>query len=536
VERFTESCVVGAAATIRELTVGQALAEAAMERPTLVGLIDGAEGGSARRRWTFAELYELAQQGAMHLLSEFTPGERIAIWAPSSAEWIQLYFSAALAGLTVVPLDPASRAKELGRVLAQAKVSGIYLAPTYRGTDLFSMLASVRRECPELRSARLLTDWRNAEPSGQANRALPTVDASHTSLILYPASSVATPKGAMIHHRGIINNAHFIANRLGLSPGEVWINQMPLFHIAGIQINVLGALTARASQLVCNFDPGKLLALIDEERVGVMIGAPTMFAKMLDHQEARHRDLHSLRILAIGGSVPCPPELAERLEARTGATLVSFWGMTEMGGMSLQTSPHDSYQDRTGTIGCALPCSDVRVADPCTDITLPVGKQGELRVRGYHQMKGYFEQPQQTSMLFDSTGWIRSGDRGWMDERGYFHLMGPMQELIIRGSEKIDPGEIEAVLCSHPAVQLTSVIGLPDPVYGQTVAAVVQTHPGMVVSEAALSTHCREVLAAYKAPSRIFFMERLPVLSSGQVDRRRLIEILFDGNVHGGIA
>ena len=303
---------------VLEDTVGDILREAAAEVPNQIALVAGVPEASARRRFTYAQMLEEAEQVARALLGRFQPGERVAVWAPNLPEWILLEFGAALAGVILVTVNPAFRMRELEYVLRQSAASGIFLVPEFRGNPMAAALSQVRPNLPGLREVIQFPDWADFLASGSPLQTLPDVSPTDTVQILYTSGTTGFPKGAMLHHRGIVNNARFCAQRLGVSPGEVWLNPMPLFHTAGCVLGVLGAVQSRATQIpIVAFDSGLVLDLIESERVTVSCTVPTMLIALMEHPDFGRRDLSSLRRVFCGGTL-VPAELVRRVESTLG--------------------------------------------------------------------------------------------------------------------------------------------------------------------------------------------------------------------------
>jgi fatty-acyl-CoA synthase len=352
---------------------------------------------------------------------------------------------------------------------------------------------------------------------------LPHVRPEDPSQIQYTSGTTGFPKGALLHHRGITNNARLIAQRLQAPSGGTWLNPMPLFHVAGCVINLLGALQTRAKQVLCPFDPGLLLELIESERGNSLVAASTMLIMLMEHPDFARRDLSSLRSLALGGML-IPPDLVRRAEATLGIPVGIVFGMTELCGIATQTRPDDLPEDRARTIGRALPQTEVKIVDLRTGEVVPPGTIGEICVRGYLVMTEYFEMPEATEATVERDGWLHTGDLGIMDERGYARIEGRVKELIIRGAENISPREIEDLLHAHPGVGGAAVIGVPDPLYGEQVAAFIRPAPGCSPTREELFAYCREHLAPHKTPRYWVFVEQLPMTPAGKVQKFLLRE------------
>jgi fatty-acyl-CoA synthase len=515
------------AGEILESTVGGVLRAAAETDPDRPALVDGVTARAAAQRMTYAELLGTAERAARALLERFEPGEHVAVWAPNTPEWIVLEFGAALAGIVLVTVNPAFRPAELTYVLSQSRSAGIFVAEEYRGNRMLEMLASVRGQLPALRETIALSGWTAFLATARDASRLPDVSAGAPAQIQYTSGTTGAPKGALLHHRGLTNNARFAFEVLGAGASDVCVSAMPLFHTVGCGMGVLGTVQARGSYvLVRGFEPGLMLELVERERANLMLAVPTMLVALLEHPEMATRDLSSLRVVASGGAI-VPPELVRSIEERTGARFAIQFGQTEASPVITMTSPSDSFDQRSTTLGRALPHAEVKVIDPATGATSPYGAVGELCARGYLVMSGYYEMPGETAKAIDADGWLHTGDLGSMDEHGYCRIEGRLKDMIIRGGENIYPREIENVLVEHPAVSEAAVVGIPDPKWGEQVAAFIRPAPGIAardVNLADLEAFIRERLAAYKRPRIWEIVEEFPLTASGKIRKHVLRE------------
>lgn len=519
--------------SVLELTVGDILRKAAAERPDQVALVGGMPELADRRHWTFAHMLEESERVARALLGRFQPGERVAAWAPNIPQWILLEFGAALAGVVLVTVNPAFRPRELEYVLKQSGAAGIFLVPEFRTNQMAESLAQVRPNLPQLREVILFPEWSDFLASGSPGQQLPAVSPDDAAQIQYTSGTTGFPKGALLHHRGIVNNARFCAQRLGVTPGEVWLNPMPLFHTAGCVVGVLGAVQSLATQVpVVAFEPGLVLELIESERVTVSCAVPTMLIAMMEHPDFKRRDLSSLRCVFSGGTL-VPAELVRRIESVLGVSFAIVFGTTECSPLLTQTRLDDDPDDKATTIGRALPQTEVKIADPATSETVPVGAIGELCARGYLVMKGYFEMPEATAAAIDSEGWYHTGDLASMDERGYCRVEGRLKDMIIRGGENIYPREIEDVLFSHPGVSEVAVVGIPDAKWGEVIGAFVRPAPGQTPSKEELVAYCRQHLAPFKCPQHWMFVETFPLTPSGKIQKFVLRDLFIREQTSG---
>lgn len=511
-----------AGVSLHELNVGEALREAAAAEPDRLAVIDPASG----RRLTYAEMLAQSQRVAHGLLERFSPGEHVAACVPNLPEFLLLQFGAALAGMVLVPVPPALRGRDLAHVLRASHAAGVFFSPEFRGASLTELIAQLRAELPELREAVSLDGWSAFLATAPADGELPEVDPGDPSQIQFTSGSTGAPKAAVLHHRGILNCARFAAADLELGRDDVWLACLPLCYIAGCAITVLAALQARATLVLCDFDPGLVLSLIESERATVILLAAAMVQMLLEHEDFSRRDLSSLRLVCVGGSA-IAPELARQAQAALGVPMTVMYGLTEACGIIAQTRIDDPEEDRVQTIGRPHPHVEVKIIDPWRGAEVPAGAAGELVVRGYFVMNGYLDLPEATREAIDSDGWLHTGDLAALDDRGYLRITGRLKEIINRGGRKIAPGEIEALLTSHPAVALTAVIGIPDQRLGEEIAAFVRLAPDATVTQDELARLCAGQLAPFKRPRHWIFLDEMPLTRSGKVHKPALRDI-FD--------
>jgi fatty-acyl-CoA synthase len=510
---------------IRDTTIGSVLRDAAARAPGKAALVDGDQD---RRQWTYAELLADAERAARALLTRFTQGERVAVWAPNSPEWVILEFAAALAGLTLVTVNPAYQGDELAHVLGDSEADGLFLAEAFQQRDMRAVLAEVRGRLPRLRDVLSFAGWDAFTATGDSaavkERPLPDVAPSSTAMVLYTSGTTGRPKGAVLTHRGLTNNARLAFEAGGIGPDDVEINPMPLFHVGGSALFTLGPVQATATQvLMPRFSPALELELIEAHRVTLLCGVPTMLMALLGHPDLAKRDVSSLRRVLTGGAFS-PPALARQVEAALGVTYMIGFAQTEAGCVISIATGADPADDRAETMGRPLPHAEARVADLRTGETARCGEVGEICARGYLVMRGYLNAPEATAAAIDAGGWLHTGDLGSMDDRGYLRIAGRLKEMIIRGGENIYPREIEEALIAHPAVADAAVLGVPDDYYGEVVGAAVRpaasadddgrAGDGLATE---LAEHCRARLAAAKVPVRWLVTGSFPMTASGKI-------------------
>lgn len=503
------------------MTVGDALRRAAARAPDRAGLVDANAHDGAR--WTYAELLAECEEVARALLTRFAPGERVAACTANGPELVLLQFGTALAGLTLVPLNPLLRRGELGYALRQSGAAGILVAREHRGHALAESVAALSADLPALRETIVAgEDW---EPllaeAARGPVALPHVDPGALAQIQYTSGTTGNAKGVLITHRGMTLTAEAFAAREHISDGAAWVNPMPLFHTAGNVLGTLGATWACAPHVVLAFEPARTLEAISVERAGLLSAAPTLLHAMLEHPAFAGADLGALEVVMTGGST-VEPSFVRRVESAFGARLSITFGMTETCGAAMVTDPDDSQADRETTVGRPLDHTEVRITDPDTGEEVAPGVTGELCLRGERITRGYHDLPEETAKAIDSDGWLHSGDLASMDRRGYVRVEGRLKDMIKRGGENIAPAEVEACLAEHPSVAEAAVVGLADERWGEVVVAYVRLAEGARPDVDALVAHCRERLASFKLPRRWAFVDAMPLTASGKVRRNEL--------------
>ena len=517
---------------VREVTVGQLLAEAADAVPDRVALIEGIPDASARRQWTYREFHHDAERVAKALAQRFEPGERVAVWAHNIPEWVLLEFGSAMAGVVLVTVNPAFREQEVQYVLSQSRAAGLFVVPDFRGNPMQAVAAQVQPQCPDLREIISFADWDDFVATADAfDGELPTVTPGDPMMIQYTWGTTGFPKGAYLHHRGLANNGAHTSDRMGISDGGVYIAVMPLFHTGGSVLGILGAVSKRATiVLVEAFDPALVLELFDTYDGTAMMGVPTMLIAMLEHPAFGDTDMSHVEAICSGGSL-VPEALVKRLESELGAPFTIVFGQTECSPVASMTKTTDSIQDKALTIGPPMPNVEVKIIDPETGETVPVGVIGEYCTRGYHVMTGYFELPEQTAEAIDADGWLHTGDLCAMDDRGYCTVEGRLKDMIIRGGENIYPKEIEELLFHHASVGEVAVVGVPDEKWGENVVAFLRPASGATIDTNELFTYMREHLAPHKTPREWIVLDEFPLTGSGKIQKYKLRDMWERGEL-----
>ena len=504
-------------------TIGENFNRIAATHAGREALVDRPTG----RRWTYAELHHDVLALAHGLLRlGIDQGDRVGIWAPNCAEWTILQYAAAEIGAILVPVNPAYRTDELGYVVNQAGIRLLVAAPSFKTSDYAAMIEDARPGCPGLRWVVLLgsAGWDAlSDPAGDpralaARQALLSPDDPVS--IQYTSGTTGHPKGAVLSHHNILNNAHLTGEILGYTERDRVCVPVPLYHTFGMVISNLGTISHGACLVypAPAFDPKATLSAVAEERCTSLYGVPAMFIAELAEPDFEAYDLSSLRTGAMGGS-PCPVEILKQVVDRMGIGGVTVvYGMTETSPVSAQTRTDDTLDRRVSTVGRVHPHVEIKIVDPVTGVTVPRGVPGELCTRGYSVMLGYWQQPGKTAEAIDPARWMHTGDLATMDADGYINITGRLKDMVIRGGENIAPREIEEFLHTHPDVRDAQVIGVPDARLGEEIMAWIRLRPGAPPMTAAdVRAYADGKLAHYKIPRYVRIVEDFPMTASGKV-------------------
>jgi fatty-acyl-CoA synthase len=540
---------------LREDTIGQALDEAARRWPDQEAVVSVHQGV----RWTYVELKARAEAVAAGLLAlGLEPGDRIGIWSPNKAEWTLTQFAAAKAGLILVTINPAYRLSEVEYTLNKVGVKALVAAEAFKTSLYADMVDSLAPEIAgsrpgSLEAARLpylrtvikiggdpRPGWLDFEAVAGLETAAsrqrlaeiePTLKAGDAINIQFTSGTTGLPKGATLSHRNILNNGFFVGEAIGLKPGDRLCIPVPLYHCFGMVMGNLGCLTHGAAMVYPSdgFDPAAMLEAVQAERCTGLYGVPTMFIATLGRPDFDTYDLTSLRTGCMAGS-PCPVEVMKQVIARmhmVGVTIA--YGMTETSPVSFQSAQDDSMERRVGTVGRVQPHLECKVVD-LDGNTLPRGVTGELCTRGYSVMLGYWDDLEKTAEALDSQGWMHTGDLAVIDEAGYGNIVGRIKDMVIRGGENVYPREVEEYLYRHPKVEDVTVVGVPDPRFGEELCAWIRLKPGEAATEVELIDFCKGQIAHYKIPRYLRFVDAFPMTVTGKVQkfviRKAMIEEL----------
>jgi len=478
-------------------------------------------------------------------------GDHVAVWLNNSDEWIFIFHGIAKIGAVLVPINTRFRTDDLAYVLGQSKSAFLithvrsgpieYLDMTRRVVALPSDGDDISdANFPKLRKVIVLGEdegpgvlsWRAAKATGAgidddalAARA-GAVDPATTALIFYTSGTTGFPKGAM-HRHNLIHNVEDRIRRMAITEDDVILNYLPLFHAFGFSEGALLSILSGARHIVTEtFDPNASVDLIEAERVSVIHGFEAHIKTVSEAQEARPRDVSSLRTgIFAAGPLSAVPILRRAAVTLAPIKPLTGFGMTEIwigAGLSALDDDDERRYESSGAPGQDY---EVRIVDPETGAPCGVGVEGELQVRGRYLMQGYFEKPAETAAAFAEDGWFRTGDAGYWRPDGYFRFVGRYKDMLKVGGENVDPMEVEGFLLEHAAVHQCAVIGAPDARLAEIPVAYVQRAPGGDIDEAAVIAYCRDRVASFKIPRHVVFVDDFPMTASGKI---RKVELRAD--------
>jgi fatty-acyl-CoA synthase len=510
-------------------TIGGLLRRAARDHGPNEALVSRSEN----LRWTYSEFERRVDELAAGLLrAGLRPADRIGIWAPNSSAWTLLQFAAGRAGLVFVTFNTAYQRSELEFVLRKVGCRALVLAQGYKQISYPALLETIDAPDLELRilingpardGYRLLQDFirpLTAEDAHSLEEAEGRLSFDDPVNIQFTSGTTGQPKGVTLTHHNIVNNGYFVGLRMGLMAGDRLCIPVPLYHCFGMVMGNLACVSHGATMIypAAAFDAFETLRTVEEERCTQLYGVPTMFIAELNHPKFSAFDLTSLRGGIMAGS-PCPNEVMRQVMERMHMRDVTIgYGMTETSPVSVQTRINDSVDHRVETVGQVMPHLEVKIIDDEGHV-VPHGAIGELCTRGYSVMRGYWDDPDGTRRVLDEAGWMHSGDLAMMDEISFVRIVGRSKDMIIRGGENISPREIEEFLYSHPDIVDVQVVGISDDKFGEEVCAWIVVREGAALDEDGVIAFCRGVIAHYKVPRYLRFVDTFPTTSSGKVQK-----------------
>ncbi|MFN3213377.1 MAG: class I adenylate-forming enzyme family protein [Henriciella sp.] len=505
------------------MTIGEMLRNSVAAAPDLPALKELGFDGEIGRTWTYKELLADAERLARALATRHEEGARIAIYANNVPEWVLLELACGLAGVILVTVNPAYQKRELKYVLEQSRSEAIYYVADFRGNPMQEIADSVCDEIPAITHRILLTDH-DALYAGADQGELRDPKPSDAVQIQYTSGTTGFPKGALLHHNGLVRNGVDTLTRGNLQPGDVFVHHMPLFHTTGCAILVLGGFGRQATMLLAPmFDPATVVRVIEREKARFILGVPTMLVALIHEVRQSGADMSSIECIISGGSM-VPPQLCRDAFETFGAAIQIVYGQTETSPVLTQAWHTDTEEDLTQTIGQPVAYTEISIRDPQSNKVIPIGEQGEICARAYSVMLGYNDNPEATAATIDSEGWLHTGDLRRMDPRGYVKITGRVKEMIIRGGENLFPAEIENAMLEHDAIDEVAVVGVPDEKWGEQVACFIRSESDHAFSAGELKAFVRERLSPQKTPAYWVQVTDWPLTGSGKIRKFKLAE------------
>ncbi|MFD5199084.1 AMP-binding protein [Streptomyces sp. NPDC058375] len=511
---------------------------------------------------SYRRLAELVRRTARSYLAVgVRPGDRVAVWAPNRLEFVLALLGAQSAGASVVPMNTRYRGHEAAVILRRSRASALVLANGFLGADFAAMLrdaategagtgeeagpgdrdGAVREPGPEGsgpvpglpwlrtvvdlgadRSVDGLLSWddfvarADEVPEEEGARIAREVSPDDLSDIMFTSGTTGLPKGVMSAHRQTIGTALVWAEGAALSHTDRYAIVNPFFHGFGYKTGVIASIAVGATiHPVATFDADRLLELIQEARISVLPGAPTLFVSLLDHPRLREFDLSSLRF-ATAGAATVPESLFRRMREELGFdTVAQAYGLTECV-VATRSRPGEDPAHVERTTGPAVPGIEIRVVGP-DGKDVAEGGDGEILLRGDNVMLGYFEDEEATRAAVDAEGWLRTGDVGRLDEHGCLKITDRIKDVIIVGGFNVYPAEVENALADHPQIAEAAVVGVPDARLGAVPCAYVVPRRGADPTAGDVIAYCKERLANFKVPRRVIVLSDLPRNASGKI-------------------
>lgn len=483
---------------------------------------------------SYEDLYHNARCAARALIAMGVhTGDRVAVWAPNVWEWVVAALGIQIAGGILVPLNTRFKGAEAMSILNRCQANLLFTVSGFLDINYLNML--IAQDLSE--DMRYITLRGNAEGaqgwsdfmalgdsvSDDALDARVATINSETQLdLLFTSGTTGQPKGVNTVHGQNIQVYDMWSNTVGLDMEDKYLIVNPFFHSFGYKAGWLSAIIRGCTIYpLVQFDLERVLECIQVNKISMFPGPPAIYQSILKHPNWREYDISSLR-LAVTGAASVPVDLIKRIQSDLGfERVVTAYGLTESCGTVTICRPGDSAERIAHTAGCAMPGVELRCVD--TDANdVPVGEPGELLVRGYNVMRGYYKDPEATAQAIDDEGWLRTGDVAVMDAEGYIRITDRIKDIYISGGFNCYPAEIENMLCDMPGVIQVAVIGVPDERMGEVGRAFVVGDGSVLLTEDGVMAWCRENMANYKAPRSVVLVDNLPVNAAGKVLKTEL--------------
>ncbi|MDR2368066.1 MAG: AMP-binding protein [Deltaproteobacteria bacterium] len=534
------------------MTMGQVLERNARNYPTEDALIYP----NRDRRYTWGSLNDEVDRLARALLAiGVKKDDRIAIWATNVPQWLTTLYASAKIGAILVTVNTHYRKAEIEYLLKQSESNYLFLMDSFRG---FSYVGALNEIAPEVAATPLGQEIKSealpflkkvvylgdVAPGGMMayedllkkaegvpqERLREIADGLHYDDIInmqYTSGTTGFPKGAMLTHQNIVTNGYWIGYHQGFRQKDRVCLPVPLFHCFGLVLGAMAALNHASAMVVLDiYSALDILVNVQKERCTALYGVPTMFITLLEQKSFSTFDLKTLRTGIMAGS-PCPIKtMSETIERMYMKDITICYGMTETSPVVSQTTKDDDIEKKTSTVGRAMPGVELRIVDPETWVELPDGEIGEVIVKGYVNMRGYYNLPEATAEIMDKDGWIHTGDLGKFDEDKYLIITGRWKDMIIRAGENIYPTEVEEAIRHMPGVSDVAVVAVPSKLHGEELGAfIIPDKKGQEITVRQVKAYLRPLIAGYKIPRFVTSVDAFPLTASGKIQKFKLREM-----------
>jgi acyl-CoA synthetase (AMP-forming)/AMP-acid ligase II len=496
---------------------------------------DGAAIVSEDERLTYADLAARVGAAARALIaSGVEPGDRVAVWAPNSPEWIVAALGVTTAGGVLVPINTRFKGTEAAYVLERSGARALFTVRGFLDTDYPALLASAGAELPALAHTILLSGepdqsaiaWDDfagrgrGVPDADVDARVEAIGPDDPSDVVFTSGTTGSPKGVVMTHGQTLRAYLDWCDWADLRPHDRYLIANPFFHIFGYKAGCLACLIRGATIFpLAVFDAGVVLEIVERERISVLPGPPTIYHSLLDHPDCARRDISSLRV-GVTGAADIPVELIRRVrEELPFERILTGYGLTEAGTVT-GCRPDDDFEHIATTVGVPWPGFEVRIVTDSGDAA--AGEPGEVVVRGETVTRGYLDDAEATAAAIDADGWLHTGDLGTIDDDGYLRIVGRIKDMFIVGGFNAYPAEIENLMLRHPRVAQVAVIGVPDDRLGEVAKAFVVLTPGPPIEAAAMVEWARGEMANFKVPRAVEFLDALPVNATGKIVKDEL--------------
>ena len=533
---------------LTNITVGQLLEEISGRYPThqAVKYIE------MEYNKTYYELNHEVDAYAKGLLGMgFTKGDHIAVWATNYPQWLVLMFATAKIGCVLVTVNTNYKQNELEYLLSQSDAKGLFICDGLKDIDCEKIIYGI---CPELatckpgklKSEKLpclkmicsfdnwyegMYNWSEVPRFGvlisdkefaEAKQACKPDDVINMQ---YTSGTTGFPKGVMLTHNNIVNNGRQIGDCMKFTHKDRLCIPVPFFHCFGLVLAIMASVTHGTTMLPLLFyTPMKVMHTVEYERATAVHGVPTMFIAILEHRDFDKYNYKSLRTGIMAGS-PCPEKVMKEVMEKMNMTEITItYGQTEASPACTMTKTDDPLDKRVASVGKAMPGVEIKIVDAETGKDVPVGTPGEMCVRGYNVMRGYYKMPDATALAIDKDGWLHTGDIAVADSEGYYKITGRIKDMIIRGGENIFPKEVEDCIYKYPGVKDVQIVAIPSEKYGEEAFAFVIKKEGVTLTDTELKKHVENNMARHKIPSGVAFIDAFPMNAAGKILKYKLRE------------